>query len=61
VNTIAESSLETIAVDQCHKKLKLFLFTVVRRGRHQQEVTGQRRKQLSEFMAFGKLYFATEK
>jgi hypothetical protein len=42
VYAIAELSLKPIPVEQRHKKLEVFLFSIVRRRGHQKKVAGQR-------------------
>ena len=39
VRAIAKFALEAVAVEQCHEELEVLFLAVVRRGRHQQEVT----------------------
>ena len=41
VNAVAELALKAVAVKQRHEKLEIFLFAVVGRSRHQEELTRQ--------------------
>src|SRR5205085_11426759 len=40
MNAVAESALETIAIEQSEEELEVLLLAVVRRCRHQEEVSG---------------------
>ena len=43
MNAVAKAPLEPVTVDERHEELKVFLFPVVRGGRHQQEMAGETR------------------
>ena len=60
VHAVAEAALEAVAVEQRHEELEVLLLAVVRRGRHQQEVAGERPEQLAELVALGVLDLAAE-
>ena len=58
--TVAEAAFKAVAIQQGHEELEIFLFAVVRRGRHQQEMPCQGRKYLAEFIPFRVLDLAAE-
>ena len=60
VHAVAEAALEAVAVEQCEEELEVLLLAVVRRGRHQQQVTRQTAQQLREPVAPGVLDLAAE-
>ena len=60
VHAIAEATLEAVAVEQRHKELEVLFLSVVRRGRHQEEVARQRREELAQPVALRVLDLATE-
>ena len=60
VHAVAEPALEAVAIEQRHEELEVLFLAVVRRGRHQQEVAGERREQLAEAVALGVLDLAAE-
>ena len=53
MDAIAEAALEAVAIQQGHEELKVRLLAVVGRGRHEEEVSGQGREQLSQPVALG--------
>ena len=60
MNAVPKAALEPVAVDERHEELKVFLFPVVRRGRHQQEMAGEARKQLTQPVALRVLDLAAK-
>ena len=60
MHAIAKAPLEPVPVDEGHEELKVFLFSVMRRGRHQQEMAGETRQQLPQPVALRVLDFTTE-
>ena len=60
MHAVAETPLETVAVEQRHEELEVLFLAVVRRRRHQQEVPRERREQLAEPVALGVLDLAAE-
>ena len=60
MHAVAKAPLESVPVDEGHKELKVFLFSVMRRGRHQQEMAGETRQQLPQPVALRVLDFTTE-
>ena len=53
MHAVTKATLETVAVEEGHEELEVFLFAVMRRGRHQQKVTGQAGQQLAQAVALG--------
>ena len=51
VDALAEPALETVGVEQAHEELEVRLLAVVRRRRHQQQVSGSRAQQPAELVA----------
>ena len=60
MNAIAKAPLESVPVDERHEELKVFLFPVVRSGRHQQEMAGETRQQLPQPVALRVLDLTTK-
>ena len=60
MDAVAEAPLEPIAIKQRHEQLEVLFLPVVRRGRHQQEMSRQRREQLPEPVPLRVLRLATE-
>ena len=61
MNAVPKAALEPVAVDERHEELKIFLLPVVRRGRHQQEMAGEARKQLTQPVALRVLDLAAKR
>ena len=60
MDAVAKATLESVPVDERHKELKVFLFPVMRRGRHQQEMAGETRQQLPQPVTLRVLDFTTK-
>ena len=60
MDAVAKTPLEPVPIDERHKELKIFLFPVMRRGRHQQEVAGETRQQLPQPVTLRVLDFTTK-
>ena len=60
VYAVAELALETVAVEQRHEELEVFLFAVVGGGGHEEELAGQVGEELAEAVALGIARFAAE-
>ena len=60
MHAVAELALEAVAVEQGHEELEVFLFAVVGRRRHEEELAGEVGEELAEAVALGIARFAAE-
>ena len=58
---VTEPPLEPVVVDERHEQLEILLLSVVRGGRHQQEVPGEAGQKLSQVITLGVPDLAAEK
>ena len=55
MSALAKTSLKAVGVQQFQEELKIFLFAVVRRGGHQQEMPRQLSQQSAQLVSLGLL------
>ena len=60
MDALAEPPLEAIGVEQTHEELEVRLLAVVRRRRHQQEISSPSAQQFAELVALRLLDLAAE-